>query len=81
MAGRTKGGSPTAKTRKKSGGKGGSYPVFDQKSCVNAVRLRNHGKSMTASAVLAKASRWANAHNNAACKAAVRKAREVSKKK
>ena len=81
MAMRTKKGNVTAEARRKTGGKKGSYPVFDQTSCVNACRLRHHGKSMTASAVLAKASRWANAHNNAACKAAVKRARETDSKR
>lgn len=68
MAMRTKKGTVTAKARKKAGmkKKGGKFPVFDQKSCMSAVKLRHHGKGVAASAVLAKASRWAGAHNNAA---------------
>ena len=68
---RTKSGKPSAKARKKSGMKGKRskgkepYPIFDQKSCLSAVKLRHHGKGISASAVLAKASRWASANNNA----------------
>lgn len=82
---RTSGGKPSAKARKKSGmkggGKRGKYPVFDQKSCISAVKLRHHGKGVSASAVLAKASAWASRNNNAACKAAVQRARETDKKR
>jgi len=63
---RTKKGNVTAKARSKSGSKGGKYPIFDQKSCMSAVKLRHHGKGISAGAVLAKAARWANAHNNSA---------------
>lgn len=81
MADRTSKGTVTASARKKYGSKGGKYPIFDQKSCVNAVGLRHHGKGISASAVLAKAARWASAHNNAACKAAIAKARKVDSKR
>ena len=63
---RTRKGNPTAKAREKTGSKGGKYPIFDQKSCVSAVKLRHHGKGISAGAVLAKASRWASSHNNSA---------------
>lgn len=63
---RTKGGNPTKEARSKTGSKGGKYPIFDQKSCISAVKLRHHGKGISAAAVLAKASRWAGAHGNAA---------------
>lgn len=65
---RTKKGTVTAKARKKSGtGKKGKFPIFDQKSCVSAVRLRHHAKGGPGpGAVLSKASRWASAHGNAA---------------
>ena len=82
---RTRKGAVTKKARTKTGMKGrskkGKFPVFDQKSCLAAVKLRHHGKGVSASAVLAKASRWANAHNNSACKNAVKKAREVDRKR
>ena len=63
---RTKKGTVTAKARKKTGSKGGKYPIFDQKSCTSAVRLRHHAKGGPgASAVLSKASAWAGRNNNA----------------
>ena len=64
MASRTKGGNVTSEERKKSGGKGGKYPICDHKSCVNAVRLRHHGKGVSASSVLARAATWAKKHND-----------------
>jgi hypothetical protein len=67
---RTKKGNVTSKARKKSGmkgrGKKGKYPVFDQKSCMSAVKLRHHGKGTSASAVLSKAARWAKSNSNQA---------------
>lgn len=63
---RTKKGNPTSEARKKYGTKGGKYPIFDQKSCISAVKLRHHGKGISASAVLSRASAWANKHSNAA---------------
>ncbi len=81
MAMRSKKGNVTSEAREKTGSKGGKYPIFDQKSCVSAVKLRHHGKGISASAVLAKASRWASAHNNSACKAAIKRAREADSKR
>ena len=78
---RTKKGTVTAKARKKSGTKGGKYPIFDQKSCTSAVRLRHHGKGVSASSVLARVSAWASRNNNAACKAAVERARKADRKR
>jgi len=66
MPDRTKKGNVTESARKKSGGKGGKYPIFDQKSCISAVKLRHHGKGVSASSVLSRASSWANKNNNAA---------------
>lgn len=79
---RTKKGTVTAAARKKAGmkGKGGRFPIFDQKSCLAAVKLRHHGKGVAASAVLSKASRWASTHNCAACKAAIKRARKTDRK-
>ncbi|MHC4542931.1 MAG: hypothetical protein ACYSYL_00190 [Planctomycetota bacterium] len=68
MAMRTKKGTVTAKARKKSGMKKGKskgkYPIFDGKSCRSAVKLRHHSKTASASAVLAKAARWARANSD-----------------
>lgn len=82
MAKRTKKGNVTASQRKKAtGSKKGKFPVFDQKSAMAALKLRHHGKGVNPSAVIAKVSRWANAHNNATVKRAVTKARQVDKSK
>lgn len=78
---RTKKGTVTAEARKKTGTKGGKYPVFDQKSCISAVKLRHHGKGVSASAVLAKASAWASRNNCGPCKAAIQRAREADRKR
>ena len=77
---RTKKGNPTATARKKTGSKGGKFPVFDRKSALAALKLRHNGKGISASAVIAKVSRWANAHNDSVVKAAVQRARETDKK-
>ena len=82
---RTKSGDVSSKARSKAGMKGGSkkgkYPIFDQKSCLSAVKLRHHGKGVSAAAVLAKAARWANAHNCGPCKAAIERAREADRQR
>ena len=78
---RTGKGGVTAKARRKTGAKGGKYPIFDQKSCVSAVKLRHHGKGVSSTSVLARASAWASRNNNAACKAAVEKARAADRKR
>lgn len=71
----------TAEKRKKHGiGDTGKFPVFNEKTCVSAVRLRHHGSGITAKRVLQHAARWANKNNNAACKAAIKRAREKDKK-
>ena len=80
-SGRTKKGNVTAEERKRSGTKEGKYPIFDSKSCVSAVRLRHHGKGVSASSVLARAASWASSHSDAACKAAVERAREEDAKR
>jgi hypothetical protein len=82
---RTHKGNVTARARTKSGmkgkGKKGKYPVFDQRSALSALKLRHHGKGVSASSVIAKVSRWANAHNNASVKAAVERARKADRKR
>jgi hypothetical protein len=80
---RTRKGSVTSKARKRYGTKSGpnrkgSFPVFDQKSAMSALRLRGHARSR--SAVIAKVSRWASSHNNATVKAAVKRARAADAK-
>ena len=81
MANRTKKGNPTATARKKSGTKGGKFPIFDQRSCVSAVKLRHHGKGVSAGSVLSRASSWAGKNNNAACRAAVKRARKADSRR
>ena len=77
---RTKKGNVTAKARRKAGmkgkGKKGKYPVFDVTSAMRAIRLRHHGKGVTANAVLNKVARWARAHNESAVLKAVEAARK-----
>lgn len=82
---RTKKGTVTAKARERSGmkgkGKQGKYPIMDQKSCISAVKLRHHGKGVSPGAVLSKAAAWAGRNKNAACRAAVKRAREADRKR
>lgn len=73
---RTRKGNVTATARKKFGMKGsGKFPVFDRTSALQALRFRSRGKGIKASSVINKVSRWANAHNDATVKAAVKRAR------
>lgn len=73
MANRTRKGNVTQAARKKSGIKG-KFPVFDQKSAEAAIKLRNHGKGVSADAVLRKVADWARAHGNKNILAKVQKA-------
>lgn len=83
MAMRTKKGTVTAEARKKTGmkgsGKQGKFPVFDHHSAMSALKLRHHGKGVSASAVIAKVRAWASRNGDkaalAACKAASEKDR------
>jgi len=77
MAMRTKKGNVTSVARKKSGmkKKGGKFPVFDVKSAMSAIKLRHHGKGVSAAAVLSKVARWASAHGKQNVLNAVKKAR------
>ena len=74
----------TAAQRKKTGFKKGTakgkFPMSSERQCISAVKLRHHGKGVSAKAVLNKASRAANANNWKRCKTAIRKAREVDRK-
>jgi hypothetical protein len=78
--GRTKGGSVKATTRKKYGArkgsklKKGSFPVFDTKSALSAIKLRGHAKSKKA--VLNKV-----AHSKAAKSPTVKTALKRARKK
>ena len=81
MARRTKAGSITAETRKQFGSKGGKFPVFDHRSALSAIRLRHHGKGITAKAVLDKVARWAKRVGDKAVLAKVAEARERDKRR
>jgi hypothetical protein len=82
---RTRKGTVTAEARKKHGMRGGSksgkFPVFDRRSALAAIKLRHHGHGVSAEAVLAKVARWASEHNDEVVMAAVRRAREVDRKR
>lgn len=56
----------TAKDRRKTGFKSGKakgkYPMATEAQCISAVKLRHHSKSISAAAVLAKASSAASSH-------------------
>jgi len=41
--------------REKTGMKGGKFPVSTEAQCISAVKLRNHGKGVSGSSVLAHA--------------------------
>ena len=75
----------TAEDRKKHGIKSGSnkgkYPLATQAQCLSAVKLRRHGKGVSAASVLARAARKARAEGWAGCLKAIARAREVDKKK
>jgi hypothetical protein len=79
MANRTKRGNVTAAARRRHGfgkrspNRTGSFPVFDQKSALSALRLRGHANSPRA--VINKVAAWASAHGNAVVRAAVKRAR------
>jgi hypothetical protein len=62
---RTKKGNVTAKARKKAGVKG-KFPIFDKKSASSALKLRNHGKGVKGSSVIARVKRWAKKHDDKA---------------
>lgn len=85
MALRTKKGNVTAEARRRYGmrgrGKSGKFPVFDERSAMSALKLRHHGKGVSASAVIAKVARWARAHGNKRVLAAVKRAREADRKR
>lgn len=82
MAGRTKAGNVTAEQRQKAtGSKSGKFPVFDERSAYAAIRLRHHGKGISASAVLAKVAAWARRTGNKKVLNAVAAARAVDAKR
>ncbi|HEY45692.1 MAG TPA: hypothetical protein G4O14_02775 [Anaerolineae bacterium] len=66
--------------RKKTGMKGGKYPVATVAQCLSAIKLRHHGKGVSASSVLAHVARSKHG-KNPRVQAALKKAREADKKK
>lgn len=77
MAMRSKKGNPTAEARDKTGmkgsGKKGKFPVFDEKSAISALKLRNHGKGVSAGSVVAKVRGYANRTGSSKVKAALKR--------
>ena len=79
---RTKSGGVSAAARRKYGTKSGpnkrsSFPVFDTKSAMSALKLRGHAASR--SAVVARVSSYASRTGNKQVKLAVKRARAVDK--
>lgn len=72
---RTPGGAPSQAARDQSGMKGGAFPVFDDKSAMDAIKLRGH--SSDPNAVLNHVQAWAAAHNDQAALDAVHNARRA----
>lgn len=74
----------TAKQRKKSGmkgkGKKGKYPVSTKAQALSAIKLRHHGKNVSASAVLSHVAR-SKFGSDPQVKAAIKRARERDRKK
>lgn len=62
--------------RKKTGMKGGKFPVATRAQALSAIRLRHNGKGVSASAVLAHVAR-SKFGNDPAVKKAIKKARQV----
>ena len=80
---RTPAGGVTAAARKAHGSskaspnRTGSFPIFDRKSAISAVKLRGHAASRTE--VLNRAAAYAARSGDATVKAAVKAARAVDK--
>ena len=66
MANRTSKGTVTSEARKKHGGAGGSYPIFDHKSCMSAVKLRGHRTGSARASIISRAAAWASKHGDKA---------------
>ncbi len=78
---RTPSGNPTEDARERYGSKKtGSFPVFDQKSALSALRLRGHGDELSKEDVLNKVARYANENNDDRVKEAIRKARGLDRR-
>lgn len=71
----------TAEDRKKTGMKGGKYPVNTKAQARSAIRLRHHGKGVSAAAVLRHVSAVARRRGWQDILKAVATARERDKKR
>lgn len=75
---------PTAKQRKETGiksGKGkGKYPLATKKQALSAIKLRHHGKGVSAASVLSRVSRSKHG-KDPQVKAALKRARAADKPK
>ncbi len=75
---------PTAKQRKETGvksGKGkGKYPLATKKQALSAIKLRHHGKGVSAASVLSRVSR-SKYGKDPQVKAALKRARTTDKKR
>lgn len=67
--------------RKKTGMKGGKYPVATHEQRMSAIKLRHHGKGVSASAVLSHVANAARKAGDSAALKAVARARERDKGK
>jgi hypothetical protein len=76
--------SPTSKQRKetgiKSGPNKGKYPLATKRQALSAIKLRHHGKGVSASSVLSRVARskWGS---DPQVKAALKRARAKDRKK
>lgn len=78
---RTKKGNVTAAGRKRYGNKQGKYPIKDEKSARSAIKLRHHGKGVSASSVLNRVAAWARRNKKPGVLKAVQAARERDRKR
>lgn len=77
-ANRTRSGKPSAAARRKYGTKSGpnrksSFPIFDRKSAMSAIRLR--GKAKSPGSVLNRAAAYGRRHHDKAVTAMVKRSR------
>lgn len=79
---RSAAGTVTEEARDRFGiGKTGKFPVFDRQSALAAIRLRHHSSDVSAKVVLDKVARWARENEDTVVLEAVKRARQVDKKR
>lgn len=76
IAGRTEKGNVTSDAREAYGDSQGKYPIFDQRSALSAIRLRNHSNSVSPDSVLRRAQAWGKENEDTRVLNAVERARE-----